>query len=187
MAFTQNMKNKTIEYHNKLVRLDQNIASGIVDDRFKGSPYEREAIAKAKAERQSVADAGVQEINQMVRAFHDELIERYTPHGADMTDDAKIFSAGIDLTDVEIMEYVRRYQGNLTMLRIIADYAKKHNPGISEDQEIKFFISKEAKDAAADTLANYCRQALNDEIYFNTVIMSPDGFQKICGEALADE
>lgn len=181
--FTKEIRKMTIEYHEKLAKADAKIQEWIDNDRFQGSPYQKEEITKAKNERHAVLDEGVKALDGINKKFQEALSDRYTPHGEDLTDDAKIFSSAIELSDEEIREYARRYQGNLTMLRLVSDYAKKRNPKVTE----VIYIPKETKIASADRVTTYCKSALTDELLFNTVIVQDDRFNQICGEELANE
>ena len=179
MNFTSKLRETTINNAKVLEAKSAKIQEWIDNDRFTGSPYQKEQITAAQNERAEALNAAVTELEQITETFIDETAARFMPKGSELTEDAAIFTSGIKLTEAEIKRYVDKYADNKTMLRIISAYADLHEYDIKA--MIPFVATQGETEAAAKMLLSYCKSALTDTSYLATFINDEANYKKICG------
>ena len=104
-----------------------------------------------------------------------EIIEESQIRGEDLTDDAKLFTCGIPLTEQDIRHIVKRNSGNRTMINLAAKYAKQNNLNTFDLYKLADHSEElESCETVNNLAARYCDQWLgNDEgfrqldAYFN--------------------
>ena len=129
MNFVKNLRETTIEYINKLAAQSAQIE--VLDhDRadYKQSTYldKRRDLVK---QQEDILNEGRYKILDVVNGYKQDLTVRYCAKGGDITDDAKLFTDNIPLAQGDIEALVDKYTAvdNMTMLRMIFDYASNHD------------------------------------------------------------
>ena len=117
--------------------------------------------------RKKVAEAG--------ERYKEQLKEDFTMKGEELTDDAKLFSSGILLSDSDINSLSDKYKNNRTMTALISQYAEKNN----------LHIMKPAKTMAeelelTESLNNYYESAVSRPYFPEWT--SDEYFEKAFGE-----
>lgn len=72
----------------------------------------------------------------IVREYQEEMRKADRLNPADITDDVKLFTAGITLNAEDILGILERNQGNATMAQLALRYVKEHNIDMGENRMI---------------------------------------------------
>lgn len=84
--------------------------------------------------------------------------------GGELTDDARLFSCGIDLTEQDIRQIVKRNAGNQTMINLAAKYASQHNLKTYElFEQVQHREELESCDAINGIAKVYCERWIDQD------------------------
>lgn len=86
----------------------------------------RPAYEAMKARVNGLKAAALDDVRRLTEAKKAEISDASQLNGEDLTEDAKLFSCGIPLTEQDIRHIVKRNAGNQTMINLAAKYAKQH-------------------------------------------------------------
>lgn len=112
--------------------------------------YAKPRLIELQREREALVTGGEKEVESIAERYKRDVQEYFTFRGADLTDDAKLFSTGIELPRDQLYTMAEQYKNNQTMLQLIFDYADKHKIVIPVDR-----ASKQEALAFADTMRSY--------------------------------
>lgn len=181
MSFTTDLRNTTISYIDKLSTCDLRIQELQGQKNVYADAYLGGLIAEEKQKRDAAAAEGRQAIRRITDAYKKEVTQRYTPDGTSLTDDAKLLSSGMKLSAGDLERLFDKHAGNMTMQRLISEYAQNHNVVIS-----RVYHSEAEKHDAAEQLAKYANGALSDT-WRAAFITSPEYYNKITPVCLKGE
>ena len=184
MNFVKNLRETTIEYINKLAAQSAQIE--VLDhDRadYKQSTYldKRRDLVK---QQEDILNEGRYKILDVVNGYKQDLTVRYCAKGGDITDDAKLFTGNIPLAQGDIEALVDKYTAvdNMTMLRMIFDYASNHDIYID-----RAYYTEEMRAQAADVLGETMSGALTSDMTGAFVQNDSFFYQSMVPPALAGE
>jgi len=112
------------EMQSEIDRLQADNDSGRYSDATKQQNRERINELKQQIENKSVETLG--DVRRKVAAACDELARLDDLDGAQLTDDAKLFSCGVPLTERDLVRIIQRNSDNGTMRQLAARYAQEH-------------------------------------------------------------
>lgn len=188
MRFCSEMRDCVTMYRKSLEKANAELEK-LNNSEYKGSEYHNKLLAEAQAKKAKILSDAELELTEIRGRFNSEIVSRYTPKGAELTDDARLFTANspIELTGEELNRYMSIYKDNMTMARMIADYAKAKKVSLAPENTYLVRYSQEEKTKLADNLLSVCRSAMTDNQYYNVVLANEDNYAKVTGGALAGE
>ena len=84
-------------------------------------------IHKINEEIDSLRTEGVEVITVMCEEYKKQLLSEDALKGAEITEDAKLFSSGITLTKEDLDAMLERNKGNRTMVQLVCRFAEEHD------------------------------------------------------------
>ena len=142
--------------------------------------YIDDLIKEEQANTEQAISEGKKAIQALTDSYKREIAMRYTPDGAQLTEDAALLSSGIKLNAEDLKRLCEKNKGNLTMQRLIYEYANEN--GISL---LQTYFSEEDTLGGVDTMAKYAVSALDSE-WREAIITNDDYFSKIIPVALKE-
>jgi len=112
------------EMQSEIDKLQADNDSGRFSDTVKRQNVERINELKRQIENKSFETLG--DVKRKVAAACDELARLDDLDGAQLTDDAKLFSCGVPLTERDLVTILRRNSDNATMKQLAVRYAQEH-------------------------------------------------------------
>ena len=142
-----------------------------------------EAMMKELTDKRDSLILGTErKARELADAYKKSVKERFTPKGAELTDDAALLTSGLTLTGAELDALFDKHKGNNTMQRLIGEYAAKN--------EVTSFTRVVATEAtyheAADTMLAYTRNALQRPEYAD-IMLTDDYFAKITPDVMKED
>lgn len=144
---TAGIQNKLAEYE----KLEEKAKSGAYSTEYLNTTLNPQKMdLKASIERDK-AEA-INHAKGLVKAFQDDLRDKDALHPEDITEDVKLFTAGIKLNSKDIESILNRNKDNSTMTQIALRYAEEngvdlpgnkfygHTEAIQEAEDIKSVI-----------------------------------------------
>ncbi len=134
--------------------------------------------AELVRELEEIRNTGYYRLNECLADYKSDLKRRFSAQGKDITDDAKVLTAEMSPSKQDLEALIDKYRetDNVTMLRMIHDYAAKHTIYID-----RAFYDEETRCEAADNLRDYLCQAIgsggmaaalirNDAFWNNSIV-----------------
>lgn len=122
------LKTSTAELHKKIAEynaLTEKEKSGVYSREYLEKNV-RPKMAELKREIERDKEAAISGAKGIVAAYQDELRDMDNLHPEDITEDVKLFTAGIKLKARDIEAILSRNQGNATMEQIALRYAEEN-------------------------------------------------------------
>ena len=111
--------------------------------------------------------AALEDVHRLTEAKKAEISDAGQLRGKDLTEDAKLFSCGIPLTEQDIRHIVKRNAGNQTMINLAAKYAKQHELNTYDLYELADHSEElESCDTVNSIAARYCDQWIGNDAGF---------------------
>lgn len=108
----------------------------------------RKEIEDKRAVAITTAQQKIRELHQQ----HDEAVDRWDmPEGSKLTDDAKLLAVDFPMNEAQFQAFCDKYRNNSVMLRLLAQYADKH-------EGLYAFRPEDATVRKAE-FADYCERA----------------------------
>lgn len=142
MNYKANLRKLTLKTLEDLAEIEGKIKALEADKQNYYKPTFDELMRKLNAEKEAIISSGKNQAEELLSLYEDQVKEAYRPKGSEMTDDVKVLEA-FELTEREVKEMFDRYEGNVTMQRLVAQYARKNgfslpNGGSPEVMEAGF-------------------------------------------------
>ena len=182
MYFVNTLRTTTLKHLGDLAEIDKELEAY---NREKGNfsdEYFKAKIAPLKSKRSDIVDAGKKAVKALLEQYRDDVIARYTPNGDELTPDAAVLNSGMKLGKTDLERIFDKHQGNMTMQRIICEYATQH--GVKDFS--RAFFSEQDRITAAAQLALYAQGALDDP-WRASFITNDAYFDKIQTDAIRGE
>lgn len=146
------LKTSTAELHKKIAEYNA------LKEKEKSGIYSREYLEKnvrpkmteLKREIERDKEAAISGAKGIVAAYQDELRDMDNLHPEDITEDAKLFTAGIKLKRRDIEAILARNQDNATMTQIALRYAEENGVDLGR----KLYIGHQAEIQEAGGVAS---------------------------------
>lgn len=117
-----------------------------------------------KARVSGLKSAALADVHRLTDAKKAEISDESQIRGEDLTDDAKLFSCGIPLTEQDIRHIVKRNSGNRTMINLAAKYAKQNNMNTPDLYDLADHSEElESCETVNSLAARYCDQWLGND------------------------
>ena len=124
----------------------------------------RPAYEAMKARVNGLKADALADVRRLTEAKKAEISDASQLRGEDLTEDAKLFSCGIPLTEQDIRHIVKRNAGNQTMINLAAKYAKQHELNTYDLYEPADHGEElESCDTVNSLAARYCDQWLGHD------------------------
>lgn len=182
MYFVNNLRTVTLKHLADLAEIDKELEAYNREKNCYSDEYFKARIAPLKSKRSDIVDAGKRSIKDLLAQYQDDVIARYTPNGDEMTPDAAVLTSGLKLGKTDLERMFDKHQGNVTMQRLVSEYAKQHEV---KDFSRAFF-SEQDRITAAGQLALYAEGAL-DNPWRASFITNDAYFDKIQTDAIRGE
>lgn len=157
------LKKKTLEasaVKKKIAELDADIGSGDYSTRKMEELSEQRYDLAVKL--RNIVAAARQEARQYVEKYKAELEEQDSLRGEDLTDDARLFTAGVPLTRADLEAILARNSGNRTMEQLTIRFAEANNIELP----VRYVGNRQAieeADAFLSAVDLYCDHWIEDE------------------------
>lgn len=147
------LKTSTAELHKKIAEynaLKEKEKSGIYSREYLEKNV-RPKMAELKREIERDKAAAISGAKGIVAAYQDELRDKDNLHPEDITEDAKLFTAGIKLKRRDIEAILARNQDNATMTQIALRYAEENGVDLGRDKKYYYGHQAEIQEAEGVT------------------------------------
>ena len=182
MYYVNSLRTITLKHLGDLAEIDKELEAYNKERDCYSDEYFKARIAPLKSKRSDIVDAGKRAVKDLLEQYRDDVIARYTPNGDEMTPDAAVLNSGMKLGKADLERMFDKHQGNVTMQRLVSEYAKQHEV---KDFSRAFF-SEQDRITAAEKLALYAEGALDDP-WRASFITDDKYFDKIQTDAIRGE
>lgn len=182
MYFVNTLRTTTLKHLGDLAEIDKELEAYNKERNCYSDEFFKAKIAPLKSKRSDIVDAGKRSIKELLSQYRDDVIARYTPNGDELTPDAAVLNSGMKLGKIDLERIFDKHQGNMTMQRIICEYATQH--GVKDFS--RAFFSEQDRITAAEQLALYAQGALDDP-WRASFITNDAYFDKIQTDAIRGE
>lgn len=148
------LKTSTAELHKKIAEynaLKEKEKSGVYSREYLEKNV-RPKMAELKHSIERDKEAAISGAKGIVAAYQDELRDMDNLHPEDITEDVKLFTAGIKLKARDIEAILSRNQDNATMTQIALRYAEENGVDLGRDK--KYYYGHRAEIQQAGGVAN---------------------------------
>ena len=148
------LKTSTAELHKKIAEynaLKEKEKSGVYSREYLEKNV-RPKMAELKHAIERDKEAAISGAKDIVAAYQGELRDMDNLHPEDITEDAKLFAAGIKLNARDIEAILARNQDNATMTQIALRYAEENGVDLGRDK--KYYYGHQAEIQEAGGVAN---------------------------------
>ena len=181
MNFSKKIRAITIDTLNNLDAANSEIKRLEKEREKYYKPTFEQLWKEAQNRRDAVIAEGRKKIEWEISDFKKSVRQRYTPKGAELTEDAALLNSGITLTRADLETLWDKHSGNITMQRLLSEYAESHKIIIG-----RTYFSEESKMDAADTMRQYFNNAMQRPEY-GDVWRNEEWFTKVTPEAIREE
>lgn len=144
---TANIQKKVAEYRT----LEEKERSGVYSADYVRTTL-RPKMRELKESIERDKAAAISGAKGIITAYQDELRDKDNLHPEDITEDAKLFTAGIKLKKRDIEAILARNQDNATMTQIALRYAEEN--GIDLGRDKKYYYGHQAEIQEAEGVTN---------------------------------
>ena len=140
-----------------------NVEATIKSGRFKEEVVKKELEPQLRELRSEMAlceEEALQEVIDTVHAWQESKRDEDQLHPEELTDDIKLFTAGISLSERDIKAILKRNADNKTMQQIALRYAQEHNIPVDfrfQGNQVLIQQSEELVNAARYYCKNWIR------------------------------
>ena len=187
-AEREELKQKHQKEVETLKQLEKTGATELERARAKASRLEAEENYKDQlAELQSRTNESIAEIREH---FSDHVSEFYSPSGANLdAETVSLLQSGLKLRESEMNALFEKFRGNVTMLRLLGDYAEEHK---IESKEARVLYTRAMsggshETSTFDTVVDMIKKAVSSDETTSKVWGSDRGhFDRLSNEAIQD-
>ena len=132
------LKESTAEIAGKCAEYDR-LVEKAKSGRYSQEALTKEIYPKRDALKREIADDSARALEKataLVRDYQEEMRRADNLNPADITDDVKLFTAGIKLKARDIQGIIERNQGNATMLQIALRYAEENGVDMGSNRPL---------------------------------------------------
>lgn len=101
-----------------------------IEEQLKQERITGRTAAEKRQELESKRAASLTDAQQKIRELHqqyDEAVDRWDmPEGSKLTDDAKLLAVDFPMNEAQFQMFCDKYRDNSVMLRLLSQYADKH-------------------------------------------------------------
>lgn len=147
------LKTSTAELHKKIAEynaLKEKEKSGVYSREYLEKNV-RPKMAELKREIERNKEAAISGAKGIVAAYQDELRDKDNLHPEDITEDAKLFTAGIKLNRRDIEAILERNKENATMTQMALRYAEEN--GVDLGRNNKYYHGHQVEIQEAGSVA----------------------------------
>jgi hypothetical protein len=187
-AEREELKQKHKKEVESLKELEKTGATELERTRAKARRLEAEENYKDQlAELQSRTNKSIAEIREH---FSDHVSEFYSPSGANLdAETVSLLQSGLKLRESEMNALFEKFRGNVTMLRLLGDYAEEHK---IESKEARVLYTRAMsggshETSTFDTVVDMIKKAVSSDETTSKVWGSGSGhFDRLSNEAIQD-
>ena len=143
---TANIQKKVAEYRT----LEEKERSGVYSADYVRTTL-RPKMRELKESIERDKAAAISGAKGIITAYQDELRDKDNLHPEDITEDAKLFTAGIKLKKRDIEAILARNQDNATMTQIALRYAEENGIDLGRDKKYYYGHQAEIQEAEGVT------------------------------------
>ena len=151
----------------KLTREMNDLMTDIKSEKYSAGYINSDLMPKYEAMKARVSglkSAALEDVYRLTEAKKAEIINDSQLRGEELTEDAKLFTCGIPLTEQDIRHIVKRNAGNQTMINLAAKYAKQHELNTYDLYELADHSEElESCNTVIELSKMYCRHWLGHD------------------------
>ena len=165
-SVVRSLRDKGREIKKLMTEMNQ-IMTDIKSNKYAAGYINTDLMPKYEAMKSRVnglRNAALDDVHLLTEAKRAEIENESILRGEDLTEDAKLFTCGIPLTEQDIRHIVKRNSGNRTMINLAAKYAKQNGLNTFDLYELADHSEElESCDTVNNLAARYCREWIDHD------------------------